>query len=133
MFISCEPGRAGGKELFVVSQSQLLVAHFGRDLKTSGCLDSFCANMGIPSNSLDVPSYATPIGQRKSRTIGSMMRGLAFGLLFDFGCLMINGFQFLCSPLYFLPATRGLYLAGVRYSKHAFGVLAGKLLNRSSK
>lgn len=74
-----------------------------------------------------LPEYAIPIDKRRSRTVGTLIRGLAFGLVFDTGLIMINGFQFLCLPLAILPTTRGWYHKGIRFSEHAFGVLLGNV------
>ena len=57
-----------------------------------------------------------------------------FLIVFLFGCLMINGSQFvILLPLKLLPFRRArkLYYEGVRYTKGAFGALLGESLSCS--
>ncbi|KAI0778024.1 acyltransferase-domain-containing protein [Trametes elegans] len=70
--------------------------------------------------------YTLPIAARPRRTWAQTAHGLAFLLVFLFGCAMINGSQFaVLLPLRLLPfrAARKAYYEGIRYSKGAFGVL----------
>ena len=68
------------------------------------------------------------IAKRPRRTWGQVVHGLLFAVVFNLGCLMINGFQFtVLLPLLLVPSARAheAYEAGIRYSKGAFGTLIG--------
>ncbi|KAI0335978.1 hypothetical protein GY45DRAFT_1291537 [Cubamyces sp. BRFM 1775] len=70
--------------------------------------------------------YTLPIASRPRRTWGQTAHGLVFLFVFLFGCLMINGSQFVVLlPLRLLPfrCARKTYYEGIRYSKGAFGAL----------
>ncbi|KAI0361798.1 acyltransferase-domain-containing protein [Trametes cingulata] len=70
--------------------------------------------------------YTLPIAARPRRTWAQAAHALTFLVVFAFGCLMINGSQFVVLlPLKLLPfrAARKVYYEGVRYSKGAFGAL----------
>jgi hypothetical protein len=69
------------------------------------------------------------ISQRPRKTWFQTLNALLFIILFNIGCLMINGFQFtILLPLRLLPLPQAkkLYDEGIRYSKGAFGTLLGK-------
>ena len=56
------------------------------------------------------------------------LRAIVFAVVFNIGCIMVNGFQFtVLLPLGLLPfaTTKKLYEEGIRYSKGAFGTLIG--------
>ena len=72
--------------------------------------------------------YTLPIASRPHRTWAQTAHGLVFLVVFLFGCLMINGSQFVVLlPLRLLPFrfARKTYYEGIRYSKGAFGALLG--------
>ncbi|KAF8649789.1 hypothetical protein AX16_005555 [Volvariella volvacea WC 439] len=72
------------------------------------------------------PLHMLPVSQRPPNTWSAKIRGALFCILFNFGCLMINGSQFVfLLPLRFLPFlwARQLYDEGIRYTKGAFGCL----------
>ena len=67
-----------------------------------------------------------PISQRPPTPWHRIPLAILFGILFNLGCLMINGTQVLfLLPLRILPFkwTRSLYNDGIRYTKAAFGCL----------
>jgi hypothetical protein len=73
---------------------------------------------------LDV--HATEIPNRPPRTWAQTTNAIAYFLVFNLGCIMINASQFLVLlPLRFLPfaPTRSLYHTGIRLSEGAFGTL----------
>ena len=68
------------------------------------------------------------ISQRPPRTWAQTVNALLYFIVFNFACLMINGFQIaILLPLRLLPfkPARKLYDEGIRYSKGAFGTLLG--------
>lgn len=70
--------------------------------------------------------HAAEIRSRPPRTWWQTLHGVAFLLVFLFGCVMINGSQIVfLAPLKLLPfAWAGkVYYEGIRYSKAAFGTL----------
>lgn len=70
--------------------------------------------------------HAAEIRLRPPRTWWQTLHGVAFLLVFLFGCVMINGSQIVfLAPLKLLPfAWAGkVYYEGIRYSKAAFGTL----------
>ncbi|KAJ2928814.1 hypothetical protein H1R20_g8326, partial [Candolleomyces eurysporus] len=72
------------------------------------------------------PPYTLPIPARAPQTWRRTFLATLFVVLFDLGCLMINGSQLLfLLPLRLLPfrSTRKLYYSGIRYTKGAFGCL----------
>ncbi|KAH8100592.1 acyltransferase-domain-containing protein [Cristinia sonorae] len=67
-----------------------------------------------------------PITERPKKTWRQTLNALLFIIIFDLGCLMINGFQFtVLLPLKLIPFSFGRrwYSEGIRYSKGAFGTL----------
>lgn len=73
-----------------------------------------------------VPVYALPIPSRPSRTWAQVLNGILFFIIFNVGCIMINGTQFVfLLPLRFIPLDVAwrLYEVGVRYTKGSFGTL----------
>ncbi|KAF9056368.1 acyltransferase-domain-containing protein [Panaeolus papilionaceus] len=73
-----------------------------------------------------VPSYALPIKDRPPVSWFRSFYALLFLIIFNAGCLVINGFQFIfLVPLRLLPFrwSRKLYYSGIRYTKGAFGCL----------
>jgi hypothetical protein len=77
-----------------------------------------------------VPLHALKVSSRPPRTWYQILNAVLFGCIFDLGCLMINGFQFVfLLPLRLLPFAwaRELYREGIRYTKGAFGCLLGML------
>ena len=78
------------------------------------------------SSASATPLHALPISQRPPRTWARIGSAVLFCLLFNLGCLLINGSQFVfLLPLRLLPFrwSRRLYYAGIRYTKGAFGAL----------
>ncbi len=74
--------------------------------------------------------HALEISKRPRNSWAQTLRAIAFAIVFNIGCLMVNGFQFtILLPLGLvpLPITRGWYEEGIRYSKGAFGTLIGML------
>jgi hypothetical protein len=70
-----------------------------------------------------------PISERPRKTWAQFSNAVAFGVVFILGCVLINVAQFvLLLPLKMLPFGRGLYDAGIRRSKGAFGTLLGERL-----
>ena len=72
--------------------------------------------------------HAVPIDSRPRRTWRQTAHTVLALLVFFFGCLMVNGSQFvLLLPLKLLPFRRArkLYYEGIRYTKGAFGALLG--------
>lgn len=70
------------------------------------------------------------ISRRPRKTWSQTLHAILFVVLFDLGCLMVNGFQFtVLFPLKLFPlaAAQKLYDEGIRYSKGAFGTLLGRL------
>lgn len=79
-----------------------------------------------PGTSSSLHNYQ--ISQRPQKTWAQILNTILYIIVFDLGCLMINGFQItLLLPLRLLPLTRlrEVYDEGIRYSKGAFGVLLG--------
>lgn len=73
------------------------------------------------------PLHALPISERPGKTWAQFLNAVAFGVLFNLGCTLINVAQFLLLlPLRVLPVGRGLYDTGIRRSKGAFGTLLGE-------
>ncbi|TFK57392.1 acyltransferase-domain-containing protein [Heliocybe sulcata] len=73
-----------------------------------------------------VPVYALPISARPRRTWAQVVNGILFCIVFNLGCLMVNGTQFVfLLPLRLVPlnAAYKLYEAGIRYTKGAFAAL----------
>ena len=71
------------------------------------------------------------IRQRPQKTWPQKIHAFLFVVVFNLGCIMVNGFQFTCLlPLRLLPFphARRLYDEGIRYSKGAFGTLLGVCL-----
>ncbi|KAG7099415.1 hypothetical protein E1B28_001268 [Marasmius oreades] len=70
--------------------------------------------------------YSLPISQRPSTSWKQKILALAFGIIFNVGCMTINISQFIfLLPLRILPFKRSqrLYEEGIRYTKGAFGCL----------
>ncbi|KIK04274.1 hypothetical protein K443DRAFT_93492 [Laccaria amethystina LaAM-08-1] len=70
--------------------------------------------------------HELPISKRPAQTWRTTLKAILFCLLFNFGCLMINGSQFVfLLPLRILPFrwSRSLYYTGIRYTKGSFGCL----------
>ena len=66
------------------------------------------------------------ISERPAKTWRQVLNTLLFVVVFNFGCLMINGFQFtVLLPMRLIPFSFGRrwYTHGIRYSKGAFGTL----------
>ncbi|KAF9650669.1 acyltransferase-domain-containing protein [Thelephora ganbajun] len=78
-----------------------------------------------PSNLANL--HALPISARPRRTWTQSLNAVAFGVVFNLGCVLINVAQFvLLLPLrvlHLVPFGRRLYDAGIRRSKGAFGTL----------
>lgn len=83
----------------------------------------------LPSNL--TPLYALPISERPSKTWAQFSNGVAFGVLFNIGCVLINVAQFVLllplKALHWVPFGKRLYDTGIRRSKGAFGMLLGEL------
>jgi hypothetical protein len=78
-----------------------------------------------------VPLHTLAIAQRPRKTWRQTLQAVLFALIFNFGCMMANGFQFtILLPLRLLPlpGARRLYDEGIRYSKGAFGTLIRECL-----
>lgn len=79
--------------------------------------------------------YALPISERPRKTWAQFLDGVAFGVLFILGCVLINVAQFLLllplKVLYLVPFGRRLYDTGIRRSKGAFGALLGEFYGSS--
>ncbi|KAJ3750149.1 acyltransferase-domain-containing protein [Lentinula detonsa] len=70
--------------------------------------------------------HSLPISRRPATSFQQKLRAIAFALVFNLGCLMINASQFVfLLPLRLLPFkwSRSLYDEGIRYTKGAFGCL----------
>ncbi|TCD67012.1 hypothetical protein EIP91_000632 [Steccherinum ochraceum] len=70
--------------------------------------------------------HTLQIAERPSKTWRQTLNALLFIVVFNLGCLMINGFQFtVLLPLKLIPFSFGRrwYTEGIRYSKGAFGTL----------
>ncbi|KAJ4486373.1 acyltransferase-domain-containing protein [Lentinula aciculospora] len=70
--------------------------------------------------------HSLPISRRPPTFFQQKLRAVAFFLIFNLGCLMINTSQFVfLLPLRLLPFrwSRSLYDEGIRYTKGAFGCL----------
>lgn len=70
--------------------------------------------------------HAKPIASRPPISWGRTLKAITFFILFNFGCLMVNAFQFIfLLPLRVLPFhwSMSMYDEGVRYTKGAFGCL----------
>ena len=83
--------------------------------------------MAVVSKSI----HATQIPDRPPRTWAQTAQAIAYFIVFNLGCLMINTSQFIVLlPLRCLPLAlaRSLYHAGIRLSKGAFGTLLSKSL-----
>ncbi|KAL0072157.1 hypothetical protein AAF712_001080 [Marasmius tenuissimus] len=75
--------------------------------------------------------FAQPISARPPITWRRKLIALCFGVLFNLGCIMLNGSQFVfLLPLRILPFewSRKLYDEGIRYTKGAFGCLMSAYL-----
>lgn len=74
--------------------------------------------------------HAIPISERPRKTWAQFSNAVAFGLVFNLGCVLINVAQFVLllplKALCFVPFGRRLYGAGIRRSKGAFGTLLGE-------
>ena len=84
----------------------------------------------LPSDTMTANSqlHELEISKRPGRTWAQLIHGLLFTLIFNLGCLMVNGFQFtVLLPLKLVPLSQAqrLYDEGIRYSKGAFGTLLG--------
>ena len=79
--------------------------------------------------------HALPISERPRKTWAQFSNGVAFGFVFNLGCVLINVAQFLLllplKALCFVPFGRRLYDVGIRRSKGAFGTLLGEGSERS--
>ena len=74
--------------------------------------------------------HALPISERPRRTWAQCLNALAFGIVFNLGCVLVNASQFVLLPLrvlHLFPFGRGLYDAGIRRTKGAFGTLLGEV------
>ncbi|KAF9270418.1 acyltransferase-domain-containing protein [Marasmius fiardii PR-910] len=72
------------------------------------------------------PPYSLPVSQRAPLSWKQKILALGFGSMFNLGCLMINGSQFVfLLPLRILPFhwSRKLFEEGIRYTKGAFACL----------
>lgn len=74
--------------------------------------------------------HALPISERPRKTWAQFSNGVAFGFVFNLGCVLINAAQFLLlfplKALCFVPFGRRVYDTGIRRSKGAFGTLLGE-------
>jgi len=66
--------------------------------------------------------HAIPIATRPTKQ-GTFLRTIAFILVFDAACFIINGTQFVVAPVYLL--SKALFERGMRYCKAAFGLACG--------
>lgn len=67
-----------------------------------------------------------PISARPGTAWSRSIKAVLFFILFNFGCIMVNGSQFVfLLPLRILPFqwSRRMYNEGIRYTKGAFGCL----------
>ena len=72
--------------------------------------------------------HAVPISERPRKTWAQFANAVAFGTVFNLGCVLINVAQFvLLLPLRVVPFGRRLYDGGIRRSKGAFGTLLGEI------
>ncbi|KAF8898523.1 hypothetical protein BD779DRAFT_1607308 [Infundibulicybe gibba] len=72
------------------------------------------------------PLYTLPVSARPSISWTRTIKAVIFFIMFNFGCVMVNGFQFVfLLPLRLVPfpSARRLYDEGIRYTKGAFGCL----------
>lgn len=73
-----------------------------------------------------VPLHTLPISERPRKSWRQFLDGVAFGVLFILGCVLINVAHIVVLlPLRALPFGRALYDTGIRKSKEAFGALLG--------
>lgn len=74
--------------------------------------------------------HALPISERPRKTWAQFANAVAFGVLFNLGCVLTNVAQFVLllplKVLYLVSFGRRLYDAGIRRSKGAFGTLLGE-------
>ena len=76
------------------------------------------------------PPHTLPISERPPRTWSQTANAILFAILFNFGCLMVHGFQIMfLLPLLLLPSawSRDLYEEGIRYTKGSFATLISEL------
>ena len=96
-----------------------------------------CPHTSYPLTSMSTSArsnlHAIPIPLRPPSDLRQRLLGLAFGLLFNTGCLMITASQilFLFPPrlliaLVPIPSVQRLHEAGVRWTKDCFAKLLGK-------
>lgn len=97
-----------------------------------------CTPLALPEAATDTTEAAMgavegqhnlQIADRPSKTWLQTLNALLFVVVFNLGCLMINGFQFtVLLPLRLVPFAFGRrwYNEGLRYSKGAFGTLLSK-------
>jgi len=72
--------------------------------------------------------HSVPISERPRKTWAQFANAVAFGTVFNLGCVLINVAQFaLLLPLRVVPFGRRLYDGGIRRSKGAFGTLLGEI------
>jgi len=87
-----------------------------------------------PSSSL-ANLHRLPISGRPRRTWAQFLNAVAFGVVFNLGCVLINVSQFLfllpLRALHLFPFGRRLYDGGIRGSKGAFGMLLGEVYTLS--
>ncbi|PPQ72722.1 hypothetical protein CVT26_003017 [Gymnopilus dilepis] len=110
----------GVQEKPVMSRHYCIAAHGTRALRVAPHRPL------SPCMSTNTPVYAIPISQRPRKPWSRTFKAFLFFVLFNAGCLMINGSQFVfLLPLRILPFrwSRRLYYAGIRYTKGAFGCL----------
>lgn len=73
--------------------------------------------------------YSIPIKSRPTKSWFQVLYGTVSIVFFLTGCIMVNATQMLfVMPLRLIPDKRALELheTGVKYTKHAFGVLISK-------
>jgi len=74
--------------------------------------------------------HRLPISERPRRTWAQFLNAVAFGVVFNLGCVLINVSQFVLllplRALHLFHFGRRLYDGGIRRSKGAFGTLLGE-------
>lgn len=86
----------------------------------------------LPPPSSDLANlHRLPISERPRRNWAQFLNAVAFGVVFNLGCVLVNVSQFVfllpLRVLHLFPFGRRLYDGGIRRSKGAFGMLLGEV------
>jgi hypothetical protein len=101
--------------------------HFSNPSLDSGrALDRRFSVSGATRMAVDRGLHSFPISSRPPKPWSQTLNAVLFAVIFNIGCLMINGTQFVfLLPLRLIPFNwaRELYDEGIRYTKGAFAAL----------